>query len=92
MIRALIGLPLLIVLLAAAALYAAYGEVDPCRVLAVERSRRAETDIGLHIHKLVEPWLRMETSQMSTGQCARELFDSWRERMSSEAQSSSGSD
>ena len=40
--RTLILVPLLVIALAAGALYAAYGEVDPCRALAVERARRAE--------------------------------------------------
>jgi len=81
MLRILIGLPVLLVLLAAGALYVAYGEVDPCRVLAVERSRRAEDDTGIRIGGLVEPWMRFATSQLSTGQCARELWDSWRQRI-----------
>jgi hypothetical protein len=80
MLRTLIVLPVLLVLAAAAALYAAYGEVDPCRVLAVERARRAEAETGIHIGKMVEPWMRAETSQLSTGQCAREVLKSWKAR------------
>jgi hypothetical protein len=82
MIRTLIALPILLVLLAAGALYASYGEIDPCRALAVERSRRAEDDTGIRIGGLVEPWMRFATSQLSTGQCARQLIDSWRDRLS----------
>ena len=89
MIRAL-SLLLLIVLLAVGGLYAAYGEVDPCRVLAIERARRADANIGMQIHKFVEPWLRMETSQMSTGQCVRALVTSWRDRYSSDGGDSRG--
>jgi hypothetical protein len=80
MIRLLIALPVLLVLLAAGAMYGSYGEVDPCRALAVERARRAEHSIGLPVEGAVEPWTRAETSQMSTGDCAHGLLRSWRER------------
>lgn len=82
MIRTLIGLPVLLILLAAGALYAAYGEVEPCRVLAVERARRAQDETGLPIRGLMERWSRLETSQLSTRECASDLLDSWGERLS----------
>jgi len=81
MLRTLIALPVVLILAAAATLYVAYGEVDPCRVLAVEKARRAQNDTGVHIGKLVEPWMRMATSQLSTGECAHDLLRSWRERL-----------
>lgn len=57
------------------ALFAAYGQADPCRALAVERARRSHAGIA------AEPWTRVETSQMSTGACAGGLLDSWGERL-----------
>lgn len=77
MIRTLITIPLLLIVAAFAGLYVAYGEAEPCRALAVERARRAELPTGV-----VEPWMRVETSQMSTGACVKGLFDSWGERLS----------
>jgi len=56
-------------------LFAAYGQADPCRALAVERARRSQAGAG------VEPWTRAETSQMSTSACASGLLDSWGERL-----------
>jgi hypothetical protein len=82
MLRMLIVLPIVLIALAVGALYAAYGEVDPCRVLAVEQARRAQTESGLHIGNLVEPWTRFATSQLSTRECVRDLVRSWRERLS----------
>jgi len=81
MIRLLIGVPLVLVLLAAGGIYAAYGEVDPCRVLAVEKARRADAMNKLGMGGIVQWWERIETSQMSTGQCARGLVDSWEDRL-----------
>jgi len=82
-IRALLGIPLLLVLLAAGALYESYGEIEPCRALAVERARRAEHSIGLPVESGVEHWTRMATSQMSSGECAEGLLESWYERLMS---------
>lgn len=56
-------------------LFAAYGQADPCRALAVERARRS------HAGAAAEPWTRVETSQMSTSACAGGLLDSWGERL-----------
>lgn len=56
-------------------LFAAYGQADPCRALAVERARRSAAGT------MVEPWTRAETSQMSTTACASGLLDSWGERL-----------
>ena len=57
-------------------LYATYGQVDPCRALAVERARHA---IGSHA--IAEPATRATTGQMSTGACVRGLADSWLARL-----------
>ena len=56
-------------------LFVAYGQADPCRALAVERARRSAASTS------VEPWTRLQTSQMSTGACAGGLLDSWGERL-----------
>jgi hypothetical protein len=100
----LAALPLALIVLVAVGLYTAYGEVDPCRVLAVERTRLAEaqtgadtdtdtdaetgadmsTDMGAETGagaEGMEPWMRTQTSQLSTGQCAREMVRSWKGRV-----------
>ena len=56
-------------------LFMSYGQADPCRALAVERARRSAAGTA------VEPWTRVQTSQMSTGACAGGLLDSWGERL-----------
>jgi hypothetical protein len=80
--RNLIVIPLALIALALGVIYAAYGQVDPCRVLAVERARRAEANSGLPVAAPVERWSRIETSQLSTGECTSQLLDSWGERLS----------
>jgi hypothetical protein len=80
--RNLIVIPLALVALALGTIYAAYGQVDPCRVLAVERARRAEARSGLPVARAMEHWSRVETSQLSSGECASEVLDSWGERLS----------
>jgi len=77
MIRLLISLPLVLIVVALAGLYLGYDEVEPCRVLAVERARHAAIQMPG-----IEAWTRIETSQMSTGDCARDLLDAWGERLS----------
>jgi len=78
MVRALMITPALLVVAVFAALYIAYGQVDPCRALAVERARRTMGEMS----GVMEPWTRIETSQMSTGACANGLLDSWGGRLS----------
>jgi len=60
------------------AIYIAYGQIDPCRTLAIEQARRA---VGSHASGLVEPFTRMATSQMSSTECVGGLLHSWRERI-----------
>ena len=72
-----ISAPVALFLLTLIGLYASYGEVEPCRVLAVERARRATVSVPG-----IEAWTRIETSQMSTGDCTSGLLDSWGERLS----------
>jgi len=73
---------ILLALIGAAVLYYAYGAVEPCRVLAVERARRAVSHVALPVGDSVEHWSRVETDQLSTQQCASDLLDSWGERLS----------
>jgi len=72
---------LFLVVAGLAAIYLAYGQVDPCRTLAIEQARRA---VGTHASGLVEPFTRMATSQMSSTECVRGLLHSWRERLADE--------
>ncbi len=81
LVRLIFGVPMAAVLLAFIGMFFAYGEVDPCRVLAVEKARRAEHAIGFHVGGALETWTRLETSQMSTGACSSALLDSWGERL-----------
>ena len=71
----LIGLAVVIVVAFFAGLYGAYGQVDPCRALAVERARHSVMPTGV-----AEPLTRMATSQMSTGSCTKEILGSWLDR------------
>lgn len=64
-----------VLVLAFGSLFAAYGQADPCRALAVERARRSAAGT------IVEPWTRVETSQMSTAACVSGLLDSWGARL-----------
>jgi hypothetical protein len=82
--RRLLGFAFVLVLLAAGAMFAAYREIEPCRALAVEQARRAESASGLPVAGLVEPISRMQTSQLSTLECSRDLVRSWSERLSHE--------
>ena len=82
MLRFLIASPLIVLALLFGALYWAYGQVDPCRVLAVERARRAAQTVGQPLGNALEPWTRLETSQLSTGECTSDLLDSWGARLS----------
>ena len=76
--RGLIMTFLFVVVAGLAAIYIAYGQVDPCRTLAIEQARRA---VGSHASGLVEPFTLLATSQMSSTECARGLLHSWRERI-----------
>jgi hypothetical protein len=78
MIRGLITTPLLLAALGVGAIYYAYGEVDPCRVLALEEARRGKDSLGgLPMESGLESWHRLETSQQSSGECAGRLARSW---------------
>jgi hypothetical protein len=74
MFRMLIGLPLLVFLIAGGTMVWNYGEVDPCRALAVERAH------GAVLHGVSERWERLQTSQMTGTACARGLIGDWWDR------------
>jgi hypothetical protein len=82
MIKGLFGFLLSVVVLAVGGLYLAYGEVEPCKVLGVERERRADS-AGL-VEGTVDRITDGSTSGMSTTECISGLFDSWGERMNSD--------
>jgi len=79
--RILVGGPLLAIVLIFSGLFLAYGEVDPCRVFAVEKARRTQDAGAFDTSDVLERWTRMETSQMTTGECTSALLDSWGERL-----------
>lgn len=77
LIRLAFGL-ILAVVVAAGAAYIAYGEVEPCRMLAVHKANEAkENDIVDVLEVDMEPFYRAQTSQYSTSRCARELSEAW---------------
>jgi hypothetical protein len=76
--RGLIMTVLLLVVGGLAGMYIAYGQVDPCRALAVEQARRT---VGSHASGLIEPLTRIGTSQMSSTACVRGLLYSWGDRI-----------
>jgi hypothetical protein len=56
--------------------YLAYGQIDPCRALAVEEARRSAAPTGM-----AELWTRSETGGMSRPTCTKNLVVSWWERL-----------
>ena len=77
MIRLLITL-FFIVLFAAGGMYLAYGTVDPCTALAVERGDRAEARTGLPVSGIVRHLTETPPTSLA---CADGLMTSWRERL-----------
>jgi len=70
-----------------APLYAAYGQVDPCRALAKEIADRADAAGGLGVAVKsafadLEIDARRDLAEHSTTQCYGKLLASWTERMS----------
>ena len=59
-----------------AGLFLAYGQIDPCRALAVEQARRSPAPSGI-----AELWTRIDNSAMSRPACTRDLVKSWRDRL-----------
>ncbi len=56
--------------------YLAYGQIDPCRALAVEEARRSAAPTGM-----AETWTRIDTIGMSRPTCTKNLVRSWWERL-----------
>jgi hypothetical protein len=77
MIRTLLSFPVLVIVVAIAAAYSTYGEIEPCRMLAVDRAQHSALPAGV-----IEDWTKLEGSQMSTGECVSGLFDAWGGRLS----------
>ncbi len=59
-----------------AGIYLAYGAIDPCRALAVEEARRSPMPTSV-----AQVWTHIQTDGMSRPACTRDLFKSWRERL-----------
>jgi hypothetical protein len=76
MIRSLVVFLLFVFGIFFAGLYVAYGQIDPCRALAVEQARRSLAPTGI-----AELWLRIDNAGMSRPACTRDLVKSWRERL-----------
>jgi hypothetical protein len=76
MFKGIFGFLLTLVVLTVGGLFLAYGEVEPCKVLAVERERRASTVEGV-----VETITGSSTEGMSSTECVSGLLDSWGERL-----------
>jgi hypothetical protein len=76
MLRSLIVFLLFVFGVFFASLYLAYGQIDPCRALAVEQARRSLAPSGI-----TELWTRVDNSGMSRPACTRDLVKSWRDRL-----------
>jgi hypothetical protein len=79
MFKGIFGFLLTLVVLTVGGLYLGYGEVEPCKVLAVERERRA-ADAGV-IEGTVDRLTAGSTEGMSATECVSGLLDSWGERL-----------
>ena len=76
MIKGIFGFILTVVVLYVGALFLAYGTVEPCKALAVEKERRAGV-----IESAVDTVTGSSTEGMSTTECFTGLIDSWGERL-----------
>jgi hypothetical protein len=81
MLRNLAGFAALVVTIFVVSIYVGYGELEPCRVLAVEKARRQHETTPQARATDLETWTRVETSQMRSGQCVSGLLDSWGGRL-----------
>ena len=82
----MLGFVFLAIGVAVGCLYLAYGEVEPCRMLALENARRAQalpqyTSAELPAGMTAEQWSRLITSQMGMSDCVSGLLDSWGARL-----------
>ncbi|HEY2069775.1 MAG TPA: hypothetical protein VGG48_09500 [Rhizomicrobium sp.] len=71
MLRFLVGIPVVLAAVAVFAMWHATGEIEPCRALAVARAQ------SVPVSGVAEHWTRMQTSQMSSQDCAIDLFQRW---------------
>ena len=76
--KGILGFLLSVVVLVVGGLYVAYGEVEPCKVLAVERERMAahEGVVAGTIDSMTS-----STDGMSSTECVSGLLDSWSARL-----------
>lgn len=86
MIRGLLSVLFVAMVALMGALYALYGEVEPCKALAAERWQIAEANPTL-LQQLTqqvgfenEMTFREQASRLSTGQCVSDLVASWQTR------------
>ena len=76
MIRNLIVFLLFVFGISFAGMYLAYGQMDPCRALAVEQARRS-----LAPTSVAQVFTRIETQGMSRPACSKALALSWWDRL-----------
>ena len=79
--KGIFGLILTLIVVIVGGLYLAYGEVEPCKVLAVERERRA-ADAGV-VSGTIDRMTQSSTEGMSSTECVSGLLDSWSDRLKS---------
>ena len=77
--KGIFGFLLAVIVLIIGAVYVSYGEIEPCKVLAVERERRAANE-GV-VAGTVDRMTNGSTEGMSTTECISGLLDSWSERL-----------
>ncbi len=66
--KGVVGFVLAVIVLIVVAVYVSYGEIEPCKVLAIEQSR----------HAMPGP---ASTDTMSSTECVTGLVDSWMDRL-----------
>jgi hypothetical protein len=76
MIRNLIVFLLFVFGIFFAGTYLAYGQIDPCRALAVEEARRSAFPTTI-----AQVGTRIETDGMTRPACTKSLVHSWWERL-----------
>jgi len=75
-IRNLIVFLLFVFAISFAGMYLAYGQMDPCRALAVEQARRSTAPTSV-----ARIWTRIDTQGMSRPACSKALARSWWDRL-----------
>jgi len=76
MIRNLIVFLLFVFGIFFAGMYLAYGQIDPCRALAVEEARRSAFPATI-----AQVWTRSDAASMSRPACSKKLVRSWWDRL-----------